>query len=85
MQLITFLFLDVTVYVQGKDWLINWFNTGFFAAVLELAFSLLHLYCNNGTIWFVWNFSNFLKLPNGSHLQSSKLKFFVVNSGCVEK
>ena len=108
-EFVTFLSLDVTVDVEGKDKFIGltlhfdfWqgWNCSlycfevtletnesilgnsiliFFAEGLELVFTLLLLHCNsfyNGTKWFVWNFSNFLKLPNGSHLQKSKLKVF---------
>ena len=105
-EFVTFLSLDVTVDVEGKDKFIGltlhfdfWqgWNCSldcfegtletnesvlgksiviFFAEALELVFTLLLLHCNNGTKCFVWNFSNFLKLPNGSHLQKSKLKVF---------
>ena len=105
-EFVTFLSLDVTVDVEGKDKFIGltlhfdfWqgWNCSlycfevtletnesilgnsiliFFAEGLELVFTLLLLHCINGTKWFVLNFSNFLKLPSGSHLQKSKLKVF---------
>ena len=42
-----------------------------FAVGLELVFTLLLLHFSNGTKWFVWNFSNFLKLLNVLHLHNS--------------
>ena len=66
--------LEIKEFILGNSILI------FFAEGLELVFTLLLLHCNNGRKWFVWNFSNFLKLANFSHLQTSKLKSWLKRS-----